>query len=113
MPKEFEYLRHRLKLEELKLLDWWLSRSGSAAEDIGLVGHQAHERQQAVVACLEQIKNLTLEVKEINDRYGLSLQSSDNESEFGDESGPSVSLIQVHISILSCYEQNVLIFRAP
>ena len=96
MPKEYEYLRHRLKLEELKLLDWWLSHASNATFEVEFSGLQAHQREQTVIESLEQIKSLTFEVGEINERYGLSLQESDDGPDFDAVEPVSVaSLIQV------------------
>jgi Prion-inhibition and propagation len=66
MPKEYEYLRHRLKLEELKLIDWW--RSSRLMEEAASQDTQAQEKMQAMIDSLGQIQSLALDINKIKQR---------------------------------------------
>lgn len=72
MPENFDYLRHRLKLEELKLLDWWLA--SRLVEAIESPDPQVREKRRAMIGSLEQIQSVTLDLKRIQGRYGLMFE---------------------------------------
>ncbi|KAI1207427.1 prion-inhibition and propagation-domain-containing protein [Annulohypoxylon truncatum] len=75
LPQKYGYLRHRLRLEQLKLLDWW-DASGFIAET-AFEDTQLDERKQTMVDSLLQIRSITLDISRIKDRYDLSLKVSD------------------------------------
>jgi Prion-inhibition and propagation len=81
MPKEYEYLRHRLKLEELKLMDWW--RSSRLMEEAASQDTQAQEKVQAMIDSLGQIQSLTLDINKIKQRYSLILEVVDDKKKIG------------------------------
>ncbi|KAI1441661.1 prion-inhibition and propagation-domain-containing protein [Annulohypoxylon stygium] len=77
LPQKYGYLRHRLRLEQLKLLDWW-DASGFTAE-AAFQDTQLDERKQALVESLVQIRSLTLDIGRIKERYDLLLKITDED----------------------------------
>ncbi|KAF1996863.1 hypothetical protein P154DRAFT_442479, partial [Amniculicola lignicola CBS 123094] len=71
MPQNYEYLRNRLRLEELKLLDWWVVSRKETEKDVA-----PNDKNDAIVATLMHIQALTLDMTKIRDQYGLVLQAS-------------------------------------
>ncbi|KAI2469164.1 prion-inhibition and propagation-domain-containing protein [Annulohypoxylon bovei var. microspora] len=76
-PQKYSYLRHRLRLEQLKLLDWW-DASGFTAE-AAFQDTQLDERKQAMVDSLIQIRSITLDISRIKERYDLTLKIADDD----------------------------------
>ncbi|KAI1090516.1 prion-inhibition and propagation-domain-containing protein [Rostrohypoxylon terebratum] len=77
LPQKYGYLRHRLRLEQLKLLDWW-DASGFTAE-AAFQDTQLDERKQALVESLVQIRSITLDIGRIKERYDLLLKITDED----------------------------------
>ncbi|KAI1458532.1 prion-inhibition and propagation-domain-containing protein [Annulohypoxylon moriforme] len=75
LPQKYGYLRHRLRLEQLKLLDWW-DASGFLSE-AAFQDTQLDEKQQAMVDSLLQIRSITFDIGRIKERYDLSLKVTD------------------------------------
>ncbi|KAI1385244.1 prion-inhibition and propagation-domain-containing protein [Hypoxylon trugodes] len=75
LPQNYGYMRHRLHLEQLKLLDWW-NASDFAAETIS-EDDPLDERTQALLDSLVEIRTLTLEFGRIKGRYDLMLKIVD------------------------------------
>lgn len=77
LPDKYDYLRLRLNLEHLKLLDWWQAS--------GFTEQEAHHdrrlgaKGQAMVDCLRQIQQLTSDTAIIKERYGLVLKAAENQ----------------------------------
>jgi hypothetical protein len=91
MPKEYDYLLHRLKLEELKLLEWWLSYD-KIENTVGIFEDaMACTKQRLIINTLAHIKALTLDMKKIRKRFNLHLEGL----RISEESKSSPSLIHV------------------
>ncbi|OTA95991.1 hypothetical protein M434DRAFT_393285 [Hypoxylon sp. CO27-5] len=75
-PKNYAYLRHRLLLEQFRLLDWW------GASDFTLEttfeDTSTTERRQLMIDTMCQIRSLTLNIDHIKNRYGLTLKTTNN-----------------------------------
>ncbi|KAI1135466.1 prion-inhibition and propagation-domain-containing protein [Hypoxylon sp. FL0543] len=86
LPQKYGYLRHRLRLEQLKLLDWW-NASGLTAE-AAFRETRLDEGRQAVIDSLFQIRYLTLDIDRIKQRYDLALKIVDK-NDAGDTAAPA------------------------
>ncbi|KAI0880959.1 prion-inhibition and propagation-domain-containing protein [Annulohypoxylon maeteangense] len=94
LPKKYGYLRHRLRLEQLKLLDWW-DASGFVTE-AAFQDSPLDERKQAMVESLLQIKSITFDIGRIKERYDLSLKVSDES--LGNEAPTSGNFLELDSS---------------
>ncbi|KAI0381133.1 prion-inhibition and propagation-domain-containing protein [Hypomontagnella monticulosa] len=89
LPQKYGYLRHRLHLEQQKLLDWW--NASNFAAEVAFQGISLDERTQIMVNSLVHIKSLTLDINRIKGRYDLALKLA-GDSERGDTLDSSRSL---------------------
>ncbi|KAM7209941.1 Prion-inhibition and propagation domain containing protein [Rhypophila decipiens] len=72
MPKEHQHLCLRLYLEQYRFLDW--AAAAELSEDNECLGGRVYQSGLPVVASLNQIKSLLLDLNEISRRYRLTLQ---------------------------------------
>jgi len=77
MPKTHEYLRTRLLLEQYKLLNWAVVSKLWYRNPSTQHGGLMQPNEQAIIAVLEQIRSLLLDIDSIRERYKLTIKVDD------------------------------------
>ena len=71
MPKRYHYLRLRLRMEQLKLIDW--AETANIAESDEAMGISLRSNRHIINDILHQIETLLLDTSSLSARYGLRL----------------------------------------
>lgn len=104
MPKRYQYLHLRLRMEQLKLVDW--ARTANLSEKDETMGVGLRSNRHIINDVLHQIETLLLDVSNLSARYGLRLIVDEEQS--GVNAGDEIrSLVRIPIPTAHCLEERL------
>ena len=83
MPKRYQYLRLRLRMEQLKLVDW--AETAQISERDETMGVCIRSNRHVINDILHQIETLIVDASCLSTRYGLRLITEEHQTNKSDD----------------------------